>query len=66
MPLPTPVAVNVTPTVFADAPMAMKFVVPTTSILYVTPTLKLPAMYSGMNAYGEVAMLYMLESTCSV
>ena len=43
MPAPTPVAINVSPDVFEFAPIAVKSVVPTVSILYSLPTTKLPA-----------------------
>ena len=43
-PVPTPVAVKFNPTVFADAPINVKSVVPTTNIEYSTPTTKLPAV----------------------
>jgi len=45
VPEPTPVATNRTPTVLAEAPIAVKSVVPTTAITYVVPTTKLPAVY---------------------
>ena len=44
VPEPTPVGVNVTPTVFADAPMAVKSVLPTDTIVEVNPTTKAPAV----------------------
>jgi hypothetical protein len=42
-PVPTPVAVNIVPTVLAEAPIEVKLVDPTTTILYCCPTIKEPA-----------------------
>lgn len=44
VPVPTPVAVNVTPTVFDAAPINVKSVVPIDAIVYLIPTVKLPAV----------------------
>jgi len=41
-PVPTPVAVNMTPTVLADAPIAVKSVSPTTKIVYCVVGIKSP------------------------
>ena len=43
-PDPAPVAVKFMPTVFAEAPIAVKLVVPTVNILYVCPETKSPAV----------------------
>jgi hypothetical protein len=44
VPDPAPVAVNFKPTVFAEAPIAVKSVVPIVAIVYVDPTIKFPAV----------------------
>ena len=43
-PVPTPVAVNTTPTVLDAAPIDVKLVVPTVRIVYSVPTAKEPAV----------------------
>ena len=44
VPVPAPVAVNVIPGVFDIAPIAVKSVVPTVIMVYLTPRPKLPAV----------------------
>ena len=43
-PAPTPVAVNIVPTLLFAAPISVKFVVPVTFILYLVPTINAPAL----------------------
>ena len=42
IPAPVPVALNITPTVFADAPIVVKLVPPVVTIWYVLPTTNEP------------------------
>ena len=44
VPVPVPVAVNTVPTVFADAPIAVKSVVPTYTIVYTVPITNAPSV----------------------
>ena len=43
VPVPAPVATKTSPTVLEEAPMAVKFVEPTSEIEYGKPTTKVPA-----------------------
>ena len=45
-PVPAPLAVKYNPTVFADAPIKVKSVVPVVNILYSIPTTNAPAVTS--------------------
>ena len=44
MPVPTPVALKIIPTLLSTAPSALKSVVPTLVIVYVSPIVKKPAV----------------------
>ena len=64
MPLldPIPVAVKVTPTVFEEAPIEVKFVLPTDTIVYCLPITKLPAV-SGVKVLEVTDATVPLKST---